>query len=160
MPLTIENSWGACPPKGAAILEAVLFLPILFMLLWGMIDLARIGIKPGRIGLMGTATTLRMKLYQQRLTQLGWECIEPSAEQMTRLVSPAIALVKANQVTDAYEPLVQVVNSLAAQGAAAVVLGCTEIPLGIQAGPSERLRVPVIDTIDALARAAISWARG
>ncbi len=123
-------------------------------------DLARIGIKPGRIGLMGTATTLRMKLYQQRLTQLGWECIEPSTEQMTRLVSPAIALVKANQVTDAYEPLVQVVNSLAAQGAAAVVLGCTEIPLGIQAGPAERLRVPVIDTIDALARAAILWARG
>lgn len=29
--------------KGASILEAVLFLPILFMLLWGMIDLARIG---------------------------------------------------------------------------------------------------------------------
>ena len=30
--------------SGAAILEAVLFLPIMFMLLWGMIDLARIGI--------------------------------------------------------------------------------------------------------------------
>jgi aspartate racemase len=122
-------------------------------------DLARIGIRPGRIGLMGTPVTLRTRLYQQRLTRLGWECIEPDEDQMTRLVSPSIALVKANQVADAYEPLAEVVNSLAARGATAVVLGCTEIPLGIQAGPEERLAVPVIDTIDALARAAIAWAR-
>ncbi len=123
-------------------------------------DLARLGVRPGRIGLMGTATTLRMKLYQQRLSGLGWECVEPTADQMTRLVSPAIALVKANRVTEAYEPLAEVVNSLAGLGASAVVLGCTEIPLGIQAGPAERLAVPVVDTIDALARAAILWARG
>ena len=84
----------------------------------------------------------------------------PSEDQMARLVTPAIALVKANQVADAYEPLAAVVNGLAARGAAAVVLGCTEIPLGVQAGPAERLTVPVVDTIDALARAAISWARG
>ena len=123
-------------------------------------DLARGGIRPGRIGLMGTAATLRMKLAQQRLAGLGLECVEPTEEQMARLVTPAIARVKANQVADAYEPLAEVVNALAARGAAAVVLGCTEIPLGIQAGPSARLNVPVIDTIDALARAAINWARG
>jgi aspartate racemase len=123
-------------------------------------DLARIGIRPGRIGLMATPTTLRMKLYQQRLASLGWECIQPTDDQMTRLVSPAIARVKANQVADAYEPLAEVVNDLAARGAPAVILGCTEIPLGIQAGPSARLNVPVIDTIDALARAAINWATG
>ena len=29
--------------RGASLMEAVLFLPILFMLTWGMIDLARIG---------------------------------------------------------------------------------------------------------------------
>ena len=56
--------------------------------------LARIGIRPGRIGLMATPTTLRIRLYQQRLASLGWECIQPTEEQMTRLVSPAIALVK------------------------------------------------------------------
>jgi aspartate racemase len=123
-------------------------------------DLTRLGIRPTTIGLMGTPTTLRAKLYQQRLAALGWECILPTDEQMSRLVSPAIALVKANQVADAFEPLAEVVNDLAARGGTAVVLGCTEIPLGIQAGPSARLTVPVIDTIDALARAAIAWAQG
>jgi aspartate racemase len=123
-------------------------------------DLVRLEIRPGRIGLMATPTTLRIRLYQQRLESLGWECIQPTEDQMNRLVSPAIALVKANQVADAYEALLEVANDLAARGATAVVLGCTEIPLGIQAGPASRLKVPVVDTIDALARAAIVWARG
>jgi aspartate racemase len=123
-------------------------------------DLLRLEIGPGRIGLMATPTALRIRLYQQRLESLGWECIQPTEDQMTRLVSPAIALVKANQVADAYEALLEVANDLAERGATAVVLGCTEIPLGIQAGPASRLKVPVVDTIDALARAAIVWARG
>jgi aspartate racemase len=65
--------------------------------------------------------------------------------------------VKANRVVDAYAPLAEVVSSLSSRGAASVVLGCTEIPLGIQAGPEPN--TPVVDTIDALARAAIAWAR-
>jgi aspartate racemase len=59
----------------------------------------------------------------------------------------------------AFQPLARMVNNLAARGATAVVLGHTEIPLGIQAGPTEELHVPGIDTIDALARAAIARAR-
>lgn len=122
-------------------------------------DLTRLGIGPGVIGLMATPTTLRIRLYQQRLASRGWDCIVPTEDQMTRLVSPAIASVKANRVADAFEPLAEVVNDLAARGATAAVLGCTEIPLGILAGSASRLKVPVVDTIDALARAAIAWAR-
>lgn len=123
-------------------------------------DLRRIGVTRGTIGLMGTQATLNMRLYQERLADQGWECITPSQEQMDRLVTPAIALVKANRVAEAFAPLAVVVNDLAGRGVAAVVLGCTEIPLGIQAGPASALLAPVVDTIDALARVAIDWARG
>ena len=132
--------------------------PILHIVDAAAADLQRQNIKPGRIGVMGTAATLAMRLYQDRLTAQGWTCITPDHQQMQRLVTPAIALVKANRVKEAYEPLAEAVRSLAGQGAAAIVLGCTEIPLGIQAGPHESLAVPLIDTIDALARAAIAWA--
>jgi aspartate racemase len=44
------------------------------------------------------------------------------------------------------------------RGARAVVLGYTEIPLGIAAGPA--LPFPLAVTIDALARAANGWAKG
>ena len=134
-------------------------LPILHIVDAAATDLRRLGIARGTIGLMGTAATLAMKLYQDRLSAQGWDIIEPEPVQMERLVSPAIASVKANRVAEAYGPLAEVVNSLASRGATAVVLGCTEIPLGIQAGPAEALHVPVVDTIDALARASIAWAR-
>jgi aspartate racemase len=134
-------------------------VPILHIVDAAAADLRRAGIAPGTIGVMGTQGTLDMRLYQDRLARLGWDCIVPTRDEMDRLVTPAIAMVKANRVADAYPPLLEVANTLAARGAAAVVLGCTEIPLGIQAGPQGALRVPVIDTIDALARAAIAWAR-
>ncbi len=134
--------------------------PILHIVDAAAADLRRLRITPGKIGLMGTAATLAMRLYQERLSSQGWDCITPDADQMERFVTPAIALVKANRVADAYEPLATVANDLAARGATAVVLGCTEIPLGIQAGPAAGLHAPVVDTIDALARAAIAWANG
>ncbi len=135
-------------------------MPILHIVDAAAADLRRMGIAPGKIGLMATAATIAMRLYQDRLASQGWECIVPDDDQMARLVTPSIALVKANRVREAYEPLAEVANDLAARGATAVVLGCTEIPLGIQAGPAEGLQAPVIDTIDALARASIQWARG
>ena len=135
-------------------------MPILHIVDATAADLRRIGIAPGRIGLMGTQLTLSMKLFQDRLAAQGWDIIEPDPVQMERLVTPAIAAVKANRVAEAHHPLVEVVNSLAARGASAVVLGCTEIPLAILAGPAEGMHVPVVDTIDALARASIAWARG
>ena len=58
---------------------------------------------------------------------------------------------------DAYAPLAEVARRLGERGATAVVLGCTEIPLGIQAGPA--LDLPFVDTIDSLARESIRWAR-
>ena len=122
-------------------------------------DLRDLGVKGGVIGLMGTQTTLDLRLYQDRLAQQGWNCLLPDDDQMRTKVLPAIAQVKVNKLAEAYEPLAEVVNSLGARGAAAVVLGCTEIPIGIAAGPGSGLNVPVVDTIDALARAAIRWAR-
>ena len=135
-------------------------LPILHIVDAAAAELRKVALPGAKIGIMGTAATLRMRLYQDRLEAQGWQCITPSDEEMARRVTPAIAMVKANRPGDAFAPLAEVVASLAARGAAAVVLGCTEIPLGILAGPHGSLSVPTIDTIDALALAAIAWARG
>ena len=133
--------------------------PILHIVDAAAEDLRRAGIGPGLVGVMGTEGTLTMRLYQDRLGRMGWDCLVPDETEMRRLVSPAIAEVKANRVAAAYAPLAEMVQILAGRGALAVVLGCTEIPLGIQAGPWQGLGVPLIDTIDALARAAVAWAR-
>lgn len=140
-------------------MQAACDLPILHIVDVAAGELHEDGTPPGPVGIMATAATLGMGLYQERLRQRGWDCITPSPEQMVGLVTPAIAAVKENRAPDAYSPLVEVVNDLARRGAVSVVLGCTEIPLGIQAGPQTALNAPVLDTIDALARASIAWAK-
>ena len=149
IPCNTAHGWHAA-------MQAATPLPILHIVDAAAAELARQGIDDGRIGVMGTAGTLAMGLYQERLGALGHECLLPTPEEMERRVSPGIALVKANRVAEAHAPLAEVARSLAARGARAVVLGCTEIPLGIAAGPA--LPFPVVDTIDALARAALRWA--
>jgi len=139
-------------------MQAATRLPILHIVDAAAEDLARLGIARGTIGVMGTAGTLAMRLYQERLGARGYACLVPEPTEMEALVTPAIARVKANDVAAAYAPLAEAATRLAARGARAVVLGCTEIPLGIAAGPAPPF--PVCDTLDALARAAIAWARG
>lgn len=129
-------------------------LPILHIVDAAAAELRRLGVNEGPIGLMGTTGTLAMRLYQERL---GFECLTPDAEIQEGFVMPAVGLVKANRIEETYAPLALVARGLHAQGASAVVLGCTEIPLGIAAGPE--LEFPVVDTIAALARAAIDWAK-
>lgn len=139
-------------------MRAATRLPILHIVDAAAEELRRQGIASGPIGVMGTAGTLAMRLYQDRLERLGYTCLTPDEATMERLVTPAIAEVKANRVGAAYAPLAEAARALMARGAGAVVLGCTEIPLGIAAGPA--LPFPLVDSIDALARAAIDWAHG
>ena len=138
-------------------MQAATRLPILHIVEAAADELLRLGVTAGPIGLMATKGTLAMRLYQTRLEGRGYECLVPSEAEMDRIVMPAIDLVKANKVPESYAPLAEMARRLIERGARAVVLGCTEIPLGISAGPA--LPFPVSDTIDALARAAIAWAK-
>ena len=137
-------------------MQAATRLPILHIVDAAAAELRRLGVARGRIGVMGTAATLAMGLYQERLGVLGYDCILPLPEEMDRLVTPSIGLVKANRLAESHGPAAEAAGTLIARGATAVVLGCTELPLAVAAGPS--LPFPVADTIDALARVAIGWA--
>jgi aspartate racemase len=139
-------------------LQAATGLPILHIVDAAAAELRRLGITGGRVGVMGTAGTLAMGLYQDRLGALGYDCLLPEPAEMDALVTPAIALVKANRLDEAYPGAAAAAERLIARGATAVVLGCTELPLAVAAGPA--LPFPVADTIDGLARAAIAWATG
>jgi aspartate racemase len=132
-------------------------LPILHIVEAAADELLRLGVTAGPVGLMATKGTLAMRLYQDRLEGRGYRMLVPTEAEMDSTIMPAIDAVKANRVAEAYAPLAAAALALVERGARAVVLGCTEIPLGMAAGPA--LPFPVADTIDALARAAVAWAR-
>ena len=110
-------------------------------------------ITSGKIGIIGTKATIEYGLYQYQLNKSGWNCIVPTKEQMDTLVQPAIDLIKANQTAQAHPMLMAVIHSLIDNGATAVVLGCTEIPLSVKQDTVQD--IPIINSIDSLVNAAI-----
>jgi aspartate racemase len=111
------------------------------------------GVANGTIGVMGTQATVELGLYQNHLNGYGWNCITPNREEMDFFVQPAIDLIKSGKLVEARPLLMKVIHSLIDQGARAVVLGCTEIPLAIK---EDYLNgIPLINSIDSLVKLAI-----
>lgn len=119
-------------------------------------DLHRMGLHRGKVGVLGTPATLAMGLYQTQLEVSGFDCIVPTQEEVHRYCVSSIAAVKSNRLEDAYAPAAKMIDLLAQRGADAVVLGCTELPLAVPNDRRSSFQVLLTDSIDALARQAIT----
>lgn len=110
------------------------------------------------VGVLSTEGTARMGIYTQRLTALGLQPLVPSAEDFHDLVSPGIACVKAGDLQAGGALLRTAANRLFDRGAESVILGCTEIPLGMTHElESDPLRF--IDSTQSLVDATLSHLR-
>ena len=134
-------------------------LPILHIADAACAALAGRGIHDGSVGLIATGGTLAAGFFQQRLEARGLDCIVSTRADQDRLVLPAIAAVKANDLRRAHALAVQAVANLITAGAQAVVLACTETPLAIDHAASP-VAAHCVDATRALARACVAWYRG
>ena len=132
-------------------------VPVLHIVEAVIDDLRRHGIGRARVGLLGTAVTLKSGLYQASLEAAGYECIVPSDEEIDRYCTRSILLVKANRLAESFGPAADCVRLLQHRGADAVILGCTELPLAIPHALRADFGIKITDSIDALARAALAW---
>jgi aspartate racemase len=112
----------------------------------------------GRVGLLGTDATVASGLYINRVTTAAQpiQWLLPTAREMTELVMPGIEAVKAGALDAGRSRLAAAAEALKGRGATAVILGCTEIPVVLDAKTSP---LPAIDATAALARRAVSWSR-
>jgi aspartate racemase len=119
-------------------------------------DLASHDVRSGLIGVLGTAGTIRSGLFQRDLKSSGFGVLEPTQAEMEEFVEPAIRAVKASRI-EAARPLVRAaLAALAERGAAAVVLGCTELPLALD-GDSPESGPLIVESTQSLAEACIAW---
>ncbi|MEF7614670.1 amino acid racemase [Aquincola sp. MAHUQ-54] len=108
-----------------------------------------------RVGLLATDATIASGLYPNRTPPgSGLQWLLPTAGEMLQHVMPGIAAVKAGDLPTGRALLGQAADALARRGAQALLLGCTEIPLVIDADSAP---LPVIDATGALARRAVAW---
>lgn len=133
-------------------------LPILHMADAVCDMLVERGITTGSVGLLGTDGTIKAEFFQRRFTGRGLKCMVSTREDQDRLVLPAIAAVKANDLPRAHELAVEAVTRLLGSGAQAVVLACTETPMAIDFADSP-VNTRCIDATRALARACVAWHR-
>ncbi len=112
----------------------------------------------GRVGLIGTAFTMEQPFYAERLAGHGLDVIVPDADDRRA----AHAIIYDELVQGRIEPASRavyraIIARLVARGAAAIVLGCTEIMLLVGDDDSA---VPLFDTTTLHAQAAVAWALG
>jgi len=111
----------------------------------------------GKVGLLGTRFTMEEEFFTGRLReQHGIEVLVPEKkerERIHRVIIDELALGKVDPA--AGREIWGIIDRLVANGAQAVILGCTELPLLIK---QDQGRIPLFDTTLIHARAAVELA--
>ncbi len=111
------------------------------------------------VGVLSATGTWRARLYPAALESLGYRAVVPDEAMQEGLVHPAIydpgyGIKATGAVTArARADLTQAIAALREQGAEAILLGCTELPLAFLGRAYEG--IPLIDSTLVLARALI-----
>lgn len=110
-----------------------------------------------RVGLLGTAFAMEQVFYRDRLTErFGLEVIVPDAADRAAVHRIIYDELVAGRILDGSRAIFRdVITRLVARGAEAVILGCIEIMLLVEAQDSA---VPLFDTTKLHALAAVDWA--
>ena len=102
------------------------------------------------VGVLSTFGTHRMGMYRSTLKDMGFAVLTPTDEEFERLVSPGIALIKANKLPEAEAVFAEAAALLVERGAEIIILGCTEIPIGMRQQCKAK-PLQFVDSNDALA---------
>lgn len=117
--------------------------------------------KRTHIGLLATTGTLRSGIYRQVLERAGLRCLAPE-ERFQELVMSVIygpGGVKADfHPEECRRKLLAVVDHLRKRGGEAILLGCTELPLVLDAATCSRIDptdLPILDPTEILAEKCV-----
>ena len=99
-----------------------------------------------QVGLLASPNTIRSKLYHNALKEAGIVTIEPTEPETEQLDSIIHRVIAGEDTTKLRPLLTQIALRMQNDGADAILLGCTELPLvGVD------VSIPAIDSLSALA---------
>lgn len=142
--------------KVAPAIEAVVRIPVLHVVDAVAEDIRAAGFH--NVGLLGTRFTMEQPFYAERLARHGLQTLIPEQaerELVHRVVYEELCLGKiVDSSRDAYR---RIMAELVARGAQAIILGCTEISMLVNARDAQ---VPLFDTTAIHACKAAEWMLG
>lgn len=103
------------------------------------------------IGIMGTPSTLKYKLYQKPLLEAEVKVIILTETQIKILESVIRNVIAGKILKFDSQKLIKIANSLKKQGAEGIILGCTELPLVFP----QKYSLPIFNSTLVLAEALL-----
>ncbi|USW94016.1 aspartate/glutamate racemase family protein [Pseudomonas proteolytica] len=108
------------------------------------------------VGLLGTAFTMEQDFLKARLAAQGLTVLVPDAQERNAVHRIIYEELCVGVISEASRQVYQkAIANLAARGAQAIILGCTEIGLLIKPEHSD---LPLLDTTELHAQAAVAFA--
>jgi aspartate racemase len=108
------------------------------------------------LGLLASTGTLAAGVYRDPARRAGVRLLTPLGDDQEALVMAAIRSVKAGDIDSARRRLELAARRLLDRGAWAVVMACTEIPVGLAAAPAD-LTARLVDATAILADRCVAW---
>lgn len=139
----------------ASAIRAATRIPLVSIIDESVREVRRLAPRARRVGLLATDGLLDAAIFQQALSAAGYEPVLPGAGDVERLMA-AIHRIKGGETgEELIMQMAELAGTLAAAGAEAVILGCTEIPLVLRA---DDVPVPVVSSTEVLARRTVELA--
>ncbi|ANQ26539.1 aspartate racemase [Vibrio natriegens] len=112
-----------------------------------------------KVGLLGTRFTMEQDFYKGRISEkFGIDVVVPTAEEQTVVHDIIYQELCLGEIkTESRDRYLKIIANLHAQGAQAVILGCTEIALLVKQSDTT---VPLYDTTEIHAAHGVEWALG
>ena len=110
-----------------------------------------------RVAVLASDGCVAAGLYQAALAQRGIDFILPEPDEMTQLMRLIDSVKAGDRSPSVARDMRSLATRIAARGAAAIVAGCTEIPIVLDAADVD---VPLVSSTDLLAAAVVKIGRG
>ncbi len=110
-----------------------------------------------KVGLFASSSTNKLRLYQRGFEDSSIEVISPNNEQQKVLNRVIEHVMGGNQKIEDVIALKDIARDYIRQGAEAIVMGCTEIPLAINQANTD---IKLFDTIEIIVQSAVDYSLG
>lgn len=105
-----------------------------------------------KVGLLATPTTFQTELYQNAININGAKVITPEPEEISELGIIVNDIIE-GKFNQSKARIIAIADKLVSQGAQAIVLGCTELPLIFP----KKYKIPVISSLEVLANSLLNY---
>lgn len=106
-----------------------------------------------KVGLLGTKLTIKQKLFEKSLENYNIGVLNPTMMQQEDITKIIMNILSGKKLAEDKSKLKSIIKYLQGEGAEAVILGCTELPLILSQSDAD---IELLDTIGVIAKSALN----